>query len=706
MIRRAPPLLLAVLVGAVPALAQTPTPSPSPTPPAFSEHVEVTATRIPMDTADVPASVTVVTARELQEMGATDLPTALRFAAGVDMAPGGDAGPAACVPDIWGLREFDSVLFVVDGVPRGGAFVPDVESIDLADVQRIEVLRGSAPVTFGATSFNGVVHVVRRDAGTPGGHAEIFGGQHASGGGRLEAGLPAWGRLRSSLALDISRQGFPDSRTAWRRGHLLWGGRLDAGGGSWRFDLDGVWLDQDPASPHPRQGTELSPLVPLDANHNPEDAFLNERRLEVGAGHERPLAGGLWSTRVAFTGSRHRELRGFLQELADVPDNATGYRRDLDLEEMYVDSHLAWTGGLQAVAGVDWIHGRGDATGGPFDYSAHLDGSFPPPAEDLAPSATIDIVSRRDFAGAYGLVAFEPVERLRLEGGLRLNVTAEAREEGDAAEGSPGEGEDERTDVRPSGSLGAVWSAWSRGRDTVRLYASFRSTFKPAVFDFGVAEGEGGGSGEGAIQGLLEPETVRSGEAGAKGRFADGRLDVEVSVFLMDFDNLVVARSVGGVPGLENAGRSRFRGVEASAAWRVRSGLSLRGAWSWHDARFRDFVTDFDGVPTQLGGHRLEMSPDRIASAGVLWSPPRGLFGTLSVRYVGHRYLDRRNRAPADPYTTLDTALGWRAGRYDLRLDGRNLGDARPPVAESELGDAQYYRLPGREIRLTAAVRF
>jgi iron complex outermembrane receptor protein len=706
MTRRTRPLLLAALVGASPALAQAPLPTPSPTPPAFSEHVEVTATRIPMDTVDVPASVTVVTARELREMGATDLPTALRFAAGVDMAPGGDAGPAAAVPEIWGLREFDSVLFVVDGVPRGGAFVPDVESIDLADVERIEVLRGSAPVTFGATSFNGVVHVVRRDAGAPGGHAELFGEQPASGGGRLQAGLPSWGRLRSSLALAFSRQGYLDPRTAWRRGHVLWRGRLEAGRGSWRFDVDGVWLDQDPASPHPRQGGELSPLVPLDANHNPEGAFLNERRLEVGAGHDRPLAGGLWSTHVAFTGSRRHELRGFLRELADVPDNATGYRRDLDLGEAYVDSHLAWTGPLQAVAGVDWIHGRGDAEGGPFDYSVRLDGSASPPAEELVPPASVDIASRRDFAGAYALIAFEPVEGLRLEGGLRLNLTAETRREGDAAEPPGGGAEDERTDVRPSGSLGAVWSVWSRGRDTVRLYASFRSTFKPAVFDFGVGEPQADSAGEGPTGGLLEPETARSGEAGVKGRLAGGRLDVEASAFLMDFDNLVVARSVAGVPGLENAGKSRFKGVEASAAWRVRSGLSLRGAWSWHDARFRDFVTDFDGVPTQLAGHRLEMSPDHIASAGVLWAPSRGIFGTLSLRYVGRRYLDKRNRALADAYGTLDAAVGWRTGRYDLRLDGRNLTDVRPPVAESELGDAQYYRLPGRQIRLTASLRF
>ena len=34
-----------------------------------------------------------------------------------------------------------------------------------------------------------------------------------------------------------------------------------------------------------------------------------------------------------------------------------------------------------------------------------------------------------------------------------------------------------------------------------------------------------------------------------------------------------------------------------------------------------------------------------------------------------------------------------------MRLDGRNLGDEREPVAESELGDAQYYLQPSRSFQ-------
>ena len=76
----------------------------------------------------------------------------------------GDAGPAGAVPEFWGLREFDAFLLVVDDVPWGGAFNPALTTLNLRDVDRIEVLRGPAPVTYGATSFVGAIHVVHKGA--------------------------------------------------------------------------------------------------------------------------------------------------------------------------------------------------------------------------------------------------------------------------------------------------------------------------------------------------------------------------------------------------------------------------------------------------------------------------------------------------------------------------------------------------------------
>jgi outer membrane cobalamin receptor len=177
---------------AVTAPAQTPkpAPTPTPTPPAFAEGIQVTATRIPEGVDQVPVSIQVVTAEELRDRGATDLKSALALAAGVDIAPGGDNGPASSVPEFWGLKEFDAFLLVVDGVPWGGAFNPALGTLYLQDVERIEVQRGPAPVMYGATSFVGVIQVIRRAPGAKGGRVAATGGSYSSGSGVVSARIP------------------------------------------------------------------------------------------------------------------------------------------------------------------------------------------------------------------------------------------------------------------------------------------------------------------------------------------------------------------------------------------------------------------------------------------------------------------------------------------------------------------------------------
>src|SRR6185436_4728629 len=114
------------------ARAEDPQTKPSPAP-VFAESVQVTATRVPEDVDEVPTSIQTISGQELLDRGATDLKSALALAAGVDIAPGGDNGPASSVPEFWGLREFDAFLLVVDGVPWGGAFNPALATLDLRD---------------------------------------------------------------------------------------------------------------------------------------------------------------------------------------------------------------------------------------------------------------------------------------------------------------------------------------------------------------------------------------------------------------------------------------------------------------------------------------------------------------------------------------------------------------------------------------------
>jgi len=694
--------LLLLLITSDVALAQSP--QPVPTPPVYSESIQVTASRIPEGIDAVPVSIQIVTAQELRDRGATDLKSALALAAGVDIAPGGDGGPASSVPEFWGLREFDAFLLVVDGVPWGGAFNPALPTLDLADVDRIEVQRGPAPVMYGATSFVGVIQVVRRAPGQKGTSVQASGGSHTSGSVGLSTSLPRWAGFDSSLALDFERMGFEDERSSYKKTHLVWRNRRAAGRGVFSFDVDGTFLRQQPASPTPREGSALSERVPLDSNQNPLGAHLDEDRYFARLGYERALSSADWSTTLSYTHSGQDQLRGFLTEVTSVEPNAAGFRADIETNDLYFDTHLAWSKSprWRLVAGADYLLGKAEAKGDTFEYGVGLDGSGAPSGIPAGELRGID--DTRNFLGLYGNLEWLPLESLRFDLGLRLNHTTEERGEGEAegqGQEAGGEAEGKRDDTRLSGGVGLTWTAWKAGDDRLVAFTGWKNTFKPAAIDFNLAESDEGEGG-----GILKPETSNSYEAGLKTELLHHALRLELAGFVSDLENIVVAQSVNGLPSLANAGQIRLKGLELSVVDRVASSLYLRGSYALHDARFRDYLTEFDGVPTQLSGNRLEMSPHHLAALGVSWSPAQGFFASGELSYVGSRYLNKRNTALAESYTTLAALVGYRRGRFELRFSGRNLTDRRDPVSESELGDSQYYRLFPRHFDLLGTVRF
>jgi outer membrane receptor protein involved in Fe transport len=681
--------------GSRPAWANDDAAAPSETGAApLIEHVQVTATRVPESTEQVPASVTVLTRDDLLLRGARDLTSALALVAGVSIAPGGDGGPASSVPEFWGLREFDAFLLTVDGVPWGGAFAPALPTLDLSNVDRIEVLRGAAPVMYGATSFVGVINVIRRDPGEGKTTASVAGGSYGTALANLETPLPAVGSLKSSVSADLSDQGFKDDRTGIKRGLFHWQGEMPGAGGTWRFHAGSIVQRQDPASPRILEGDAITSEVPLDANVNPEGAKLDENRYVADTNYTHKAGSGDWTTTFSVIHADQNILRGFLTDITAPVDNANGFRQDITTTDLYFDSHLTSVPakGLKLVYGVDFLHGGGDAQGGDFDYTVNLDGSSPPRGSDLPSQADVQISDHRNFAGVYGQAFWTPAERWNVEVGARANHTSETRQVY-ANEFGTGvtTASDELSQWRGSGTAGVTYTAWQKQNDALRVFAYYRNTYKPAVIDFGLdADPE-----------ILNPETGHSYEAGAKSRLWNGRLGLELTAFQMELQNIVVAQDVGGLPGLTNAGEERLRGLELGADVALPHALFWRVNYSLHDAKFADFLTDLGAGQVQLAGNRLPMSARHMASTGLNYAPSKAWQGWVQANYVGSRSLNEENDAFAAAYVTCDAGLGYRlADSWVVRLDAWNIGDVREPVSQSELGDGQLYVLPARTVTL------
>ena len=166
--RHAPVLLLAL---GLPALAHAqgrPGARPDSTAPgagSLADTVVVTATRTAEDARRTGRAVTVITAADIARAPATSLDELLRTAAGVEVLT---RGPLGAQSD-FSIRgsTFGGVLLLIDGVrandPQTGHFLTDFP-IPLAEVARVEVLRGPAAAVYGPDAVGGVVHVLTKTA--------------------------------------------------------------------------------------------------------------------------------------------------------------------------------------------------------------------------------------------------------------------------------------------------------------------------------------------------------------------------------------------------------------------------------------------------------------------------------------------------------------------------------------------------------------
>ncbi|HEY6530466.1 MAG TPA: TonB-dependent receptor [Cellvibrionaceae bacterium] len=126
---------------------------------SVSKHLE--------SVAEAPAAIYVVTDEDIQRSGVTTVPDALRMVPGVDVARN-DSNTWAV-----SIRGFNSslankLLVMIDGRTIynpvfGGAFW-EAHDLFLADIERIEVIRGPGGALWGANAVNGVINIITKSA--------------------------------------------------------------------------------------------------------------------------------------------------------------------------------------------------------------------------------------------------------------------------------------------------------------------------------------------------------------------------------------------------------------------------------------------------------------------------------------------------------------------------------------------------------------
>ena len=682
--------------------------STPPAPPGGSvtESVVVSATQGPEIETEIPGEATVVTGDDLRRRNVHTAADALQDVVGLDTGIGSDNGGRAPNVGLWGLKEFDALLFMVDGVPIGGPFNPSLLQIPVEDIDRIEIVKGPQGTLYGVSGFAGMVQIFTRHS-AEGTRVSLAGGSFSEG--RLDASTNfhlGAGTIKLFGNFDRAK-GWQD-RTDVRddRGGVRWdlpfsgGGNLSVIGTAIRStQLFGSPLPVDPPTGETIEGFRI------DRNYAVRGARLDHRVYGLSADLSKPLSSALVLDNVlSYTHDDQISVRSFVDpgSVEDDHVDASGVAIKPVEKSFYDDLHLRANfdaaGSHRLVAGAALTWGRTTAAGEGFDFQVQLDPISVPELGDIPAGDHRSFVDRRTFFGIYVNDEWTPVPWFTLTAGARRDWVSESlfaqAQEFDAPE--PDVSRDSRSDAQWSGGVSGLARLLGDRPGVVNeanLYVSAKSGFKPAAPNLTEAESAR----------ILKPERTRSGEIGVKTRWLDRQLSFDVSFFHMIFENLVVS-TIGpdNNPLLVNAGKERFQGMEVEAGFRPAAmpDLSFLAGYAHHDARYVRFTfIDPDLGLLDASGQRLELTPRDLWNAKVAYLPARGFGGWAAVRHQNHRPFDKINEAYMASFYEWDAGASWSFGaRARLSIVGRNLGDSRHYVAESEIGDAQLYVAPPRRV--------
>ena len=586
-----------------------------------------------------------------------------------------------------------------DGIP---ATMPDgqgqVSHFVLAGAERIEVMRGPFSALHGNSS-GGVVQIFSADGRAPSrGHLQASAGRDDAY--AVSASVRGAGDMLG-YALTASRfetDGWRD-RSAARRSwlnlklhaDLAGGGRLQLVGN--HFDapdaLDPLGLDWEQVQADPRQATSVAYQY---------STRKSARQDQLGLRWEQPLTGGHGVEAMLYGGQRTIEQFLSVPVGAQMNPLSSGGVIDLDNDYGGVDLRWRWAGSLagrtvEFTAGANADRQRQHRRG----YE-----NFVGDVLGVHGSLRRDERNAVDNRDLYAQTWWQFADRWSLLAGARRSQLRFVSRDGYVTATNPDDSG--RVDyARTTPVLGLTFSPTG----DLRLYASAGRGFETPTFNELGYRADGGAG----LALDLAPATSRNLELGAKWR-NDAGMQVEAALFRADTRNeLAVARNVGGRSSYRNVGSSRREGAEVSATLPLAQAWSLRLAWTWLDARFRDSFPVCTGTgctdpSVQVpAGSPIPGTARQQGHARLQWQPRDWTFAleasgtsSLAVSDTGARHAPGHVLAHLEASRIWATTHGRLRGfaRVDNVFDRAHIGS----VIVNE-GNGRYYEPgPGRGLLL------
>nr|WP_218647982.1 TonB-dependent receptor [Pseudomonas hunanensis] len=638
---------------------------------------------------EIPQSVTVITRKQLDDQGITDLQDALNHTTGIVGAQG--IGPGVVVTS----RGFQIDDWQYDGVPipRNNYSLGNWATQDLVFFDRVEILRGASGLLQGTGSPGGAINLVRkRGQATPTVTLTGKAGSWDHYGLQLDAGGPltADGRVRGRLVADEDQSdSFIDYQ--WSKSHSLYGA-LD-------IDLNDATTVGAGISYNRQQSRPMLRGIPRYATGKPVDV---PRSTYTGARWSRAETDVTtyyldlehrfnedWAFKAAAvrmdetnTSTHQRtqtvgeglEPDGSGVEYADWITDFHSTKLGLDMNVVgHFDTgpvaHEVTFGGNYSKLTSDDGYWR---TFGGNDSIFGIDHDRPEPSRDsllAAPfgrheSSGYDIRQK----GLYGAWRVKPTDRLTLILGSRVSwfdysyasTTYRGLNPGQV---NPTSRMTETGEVTPyAGFVYDLTREWA-------WYASYTDVFVPQT--------------ERAVGNTpLKPVIGSNYETGLKGELLDGRVNASIALFRYDQENRAVTDTTSGFACDDwycstASGKVRSQGVEAEISGEVLSGLQLFAGYTYNTTKFLEDPVDKGRTFSQwTPKHMLRAWADyTLPLDGQRWST--GLGFTTQSHTLGY---ERTYTVPG--YTVWSARLAYQlTPEVNVAVNANNLFDKKYWVA-------------------------
>jgi iron complex outermembrane recepter protein len=621
----------------------------------------------------IPITIGSVSSEIMRERAVDDITEALRSVSGV--RPIESYGGF----QTYTIRGFPDFVMLIDNVrDERHNIATSAPSTHLANVERIEVLKGPASVLYGHSALGGIINIVRKqptsysDADFSASFGSFNSRRISAGVGgpvteslkyRFDAGISEtdgwrdYGKSRHSayLALDFE----PSDRTQFQ---FQFGYNNDL------YDTDaGILLNEN---------GEIPDGIPLSTRYNHPDSYLKHQRYDLQMRMEYQISDNFTlSNRLSWSdddidysateGLAYGELYDEIERTFHLYFN----HETKPLQNQFEAEYTAQAGRIEirtlggyslSILDRKTFRGNIEYREGYLDRMSSVN---PTPNQGYVDVTETAVQARDETAHGFYLQSWiNPSDAFKFLIGARFDsfygtyYTDEITPNRTITQ--PGE-RTERNSQALTWRAGAVYQPvhW------FSLYGSYSTYFKPSrTFTFDNR--------------IFNPETGYQGETGIR-LFLGQTTSVTVTGFYLQKNDIVIQTGVNqeGQQIFEQIGMADSKGLEVDLQTYLNSNFSLHGGYNYTDARYREYETEDAG--TSLEGNRLRFAPEHQFNIWARYTVNQGLLQGLSLAfggyYTGANFTNDQNSFLLPTYMVLEGTIGYRFSNITLSMNVNNL---------------------------------